>query len=74
MTEIAKHLAELNGTREDDYRAEVRRLIHLRYCYDDEIDLVQNKEEKAEEYAAYRAYVEECKSEARALVYGEEPR
>lgn len=71
MTEIERNLAELNGTREDDYRSEVRRLIHLQYCYDDEIDLLQNKDEKPEEYAAYRDYVEECKEQAKKEVYGE---
>ena len=71
MTEIERNLAELNGTREDDYKAEVRRLIHLRYCYDDEIDLLQNKDEKPEEYAAYRSYVVQCKEQAKKEVYGE---
>lgn len=65
MTEIERNLSGLNGTQEDDYKAEVRRLIHLRYCYDDEIDLLQNKDEKPEEYAAYRAYVVQCKEQAK---------
>lgn len=74
MTEIERNLAELNGTQADLYAEEVEHLIRRRYSLSNELALQRQKDKKPEEWEAYNAYCEECKAEARALVYGEEPR
>ena len=48
------------------YSKRVERLIRERYTVSDEISILRQKDEKPEEYAAYYAYAEECKREARA--------
>lgn len=51
---------------EGAYRAEVERLIALRYTTGQEIQFAREKE-AAEGYAAYLEYVEECKVRAREI-------
>lgn len=50
---------------EADYKARVISLIRARYDADDEIALLRQRDTKPDEYAAYNAYVEQCKAETR---------
>lgn len=72
MTEKAKRLAKLNGTLNELYAEEVNRRIRERYSINDELARLRQRDEKPEEFAAYNAFVEECKAVAKADVYGEE--
>lgn len=49
-----------------EYDAEVERLIALRYSYGKEIEVNRERDSKPEQFAAYMAYVEECKATVRA--------
>lgn len=48
-----------------EYDAEVERLIALRYSHGKEVEINRERTEKPERFAAYMAYVEQCKAEAR---------
>lgn len=72
MIETEKKLAKLNGTTDALYAQEVERRIRKRYSLGAELSLSRQKDEKPDEWAAYYAYCEECKAEAKAEVYGEE--
>jgi hypothetical protein len=48
-----------------EYDAEVERLIALRYSYGKEIEVNRERDTRPERYAAYLAYIEECKRQAR---------
>lgn len=48
------------------YGRVVAKKVKRRYSLDEEIALERQKDKKPEEHAAYDAYVEECKVEARA--------
>lgn len=50
---------------EGAYRAEVERLIALRYSYGKEIEVNRERDTKPEQFAVYMAYVEECKRQAK---------
>lgn len=47
------------------YEERVVELIRQRYSIDDEIAILRQKETKADEYAAWYAYCEQCKAEAK---------
>ena len=66
---MVKH-AEKNGVLDKVYGQEVNRLVRLKYSSSEEFALMwaaQNGE-KADEVAAFKAYRDECKKEARALI------
>ena len=48
-----------------EYDAEVERLIALRYSYGKEIEVNRERDSKPAQFAAYMAYVEECKRQAK---------
>lgn len=48
-----------------EYDAEVERLIALRYSYGKEIEVNRERDTRPEQFAAYMAYVEECKRQAK---------
>lgn len=50
------------------YKARVTELIRERYDSDDETALLRQRDTKPEEFAAYNAYVERCKTIAREAV------
>ena len=50
-----------------EYDAEVERLIALRYSYGKEIEVNRERDTRPEQFAAYMAYVEECKVRAREI-------
>ena len=57
--------AELPALSKAEYDAEVERLIALRYSYGKEIEVNRERDAKPERYAAYLAYIEECKRQAK---------
>ena len=59
-------LAEKNGTLAKVYGDLVNDLIRSRYTISEELALLRQKDEKPEEYAAYYAFVEECKQAVKA--------
>ncbi len=56
--------------REQKYKNRIIQLIRLRYDENDELALIHQKEQQADEYAAYLAYRQECKDKAKAEIYG----
>ncbi|MDE6464359.1 MAG: hypothetical protein K2L16_06980 [Muribaculaceae bacterium] len=60
------------AAREDRYDRLVAELVHRRYSIDREIALAANlyapTEKRSAEYAAYQAYREQCKAEARHII------
>ena len=50
----------------------VSRLIRERYSVDDEMAILRQRDEKPDEYQAYFAFCEECKTKARAEIYSQE--
>ncbi len=71
MTEIEKKLAELNGVQEELYAQEVERLIRRRYSLSNELSLSRQRDKKPEEWEAYNSYCEQCKAEAKKIIYKE---
>lgn len=57
--------AELPVQTKAEYDAEVERLIALRYSYGKEIEVNRERDSKPAQFAAYMAYVEECKVRAK---------
>lgn len=71
MNEVCRKLAEMNGTIDKEYGAMVNRLVRERYNLPEELAILRQRDEKPEEFAAYNAFVEECKAAAKAEIYGE---
>ena len=71
MTRTERLLAKLNGTLEEEYGALVTRKIRTRYSLSDELALQRKRESHPEEFAEYDAFAEQCKKEARAVIYEE---
>ena len=59
--------AEQPSQTKAEYDAEVERLIALRYSYGKEIEVNRERDTRPEQFAAYMAYVEECKVRAREI-------
>lgn len=57
-------------TKEQQYKWRVIELIRQRYDADDEMALLRQRETKAEEFAAYNTYCEDCKAQAYQEIYG----
>ena len=72
MTTIERILAERNGTLEEEYGACVTRKLRARYSLSEELAIQRKREKEPEGFAAYDAFAEQCKKEARAEIYGEE--
>lgn len=58
-------VADIPPYTKAEYDAEVERLIALRYSHGKETEINREREEKPERFAAYIAYVEQCKADAR---------
>lgn len=52
---------------ETDYKAAVERLIRERYSVADELGILRQRDTKPEEFAAYNAFAEACKAQAKAM-------
>lgn len=57
--------ADFPALSKAEYDAEVERLIALRYSYGKEIEVNRERDTRPEQFAAYMAYVEECKVRAK---------
>ena len=56
---------------ETAYKAAVERLIRERYTVADELGILRQRDTKPEEFAAYNAFAEACKAQARAEIAAE---
>lgn len=54
-----------NIRNEEDYGNQVNDLIRRRYSLSEELAILRQKDEKPDEYRAYFAFCEECKSKAK---------
>ena len=61
-------LAKRNGTEERLYPELVSEYVRRRYSINAELAVLRQREEKPLEFAAYNAYAEECKREARQVL------
>lgn len=59
------------GRGEEAYALRVGELVRAKYSVSDELALLRQREDKAEDFAAYNAFAEACKAQARREVYGE---
>ena len=59
------------GRGQEAYVLRVEELVRERYSVSDELALLRQQEAKAEEFAAYNEYAEECKAQAHREVFGE---
>ena len=57
-------LSEMPPYTKAEYDAEVERLIAERYSHGKEIEVNREHDTKPEQFAAYMAYIEECKAKA----------
>lgn len=51
-----------------EYKAKIVELIRRRYDQDDECGILRQRDTKPDEFAAYNAYVEQCKADAPAAI------
>lgn len=72
MTSTERKLSALNGTREREYGALVSRKIRTLYSLSEELATLRKREKDPDAFAAYDAFAERCKAEARQEIYGEE--
>ena len=56
---------------ETAYKAAVERLIRERYSVADELGILRQRDTKPEEFAAYNAFAEQCKAQAKAELAAE---
>ena len=61
-------LAKRNGTQEKLYPDLVSEYIRRRYSVNAELAILRQREEKPLEFAAYNAYAEQCKADAKAIL------
>lgn len=64
---------KLNLEKDTNYSIRVKELISQKYSLEDEIALINNKDEDEEHYAEYTAYMnyrKECKLKAKKEIYG----
>lgn len=60
--------ADFPALSKAEYDAEVERLIALRYSYGKEIEVNRERDTRPDQFAAYMAYVEECKRQAKVAI------
>lgn len=63
-------LASRNGTLDLLYEQEVNSLIRSKYSISNELAILRQKDAKPAEFAAYNEYVEQCKKDVKAVLYG----
>ena len=59
------------GRGNEAYGLLVGEKVRARYSVNDEMALLRQRDEKPDEFAAYYAFVEDCKTEAYREVFGE---
>ena len=75
MNTMKLRLAVKNGTLSSLYAAEVTKRIRTRYSVSDELAILRKRDTHPEEFAAFDAFAENCKEQARtalAAALGEE--
>ena len=72
MKDVKSKLSTANGTRQAEYGALVNRKLRARYSLSEELAILRKREEAPEEFAAYNAFAEACKAEAKRELFGEE--
>lgn len=70
MTKEQKLLIQKNGKEAAYYADLTCTLIRSRYSLSEELSLLRRRDEAPEAFADYTAFAEECKSRARAEIYG----
>ena len=63
-------LVLMNISKDRLYGARVSELIREKYSLDSELAILRQRDEKPDEYQAYFAFCEECKSRAKREIYG----
>lgn len=71
VTKREIRLAQRNGKTNELYGRLVNSLIRERYTAWDELSILRQRDEKPEEWAAYNSYCEECKENAKNILFGE---
>jgi hypothetical protein len=61
-------LALKNNLKEEAYADLVNSFIRRRYSLSAELAILRQRDEKTEEFSAFNAYAEECKTEARKII------
>lgn len=59
------------GRGEEAYALRVEELIRERYSVSAELAILRQRETKSDEFQAYNAFAEACKTQAHMEVYGE---
>lgn len=57
-------------TQQQKYENRVVELLRKKYSLNQELAILRQRDEKPEEYATYDAYAEECKTQAKAEIFG----
>lgn len=70
MDEKTMRLMIKAGRGEEVYVLRVEELLRERYSVSDELAILRQRDEKPEEFAAYNAFAEVCKTRAHQEVYG----
>lgn len=70
--EIQVYIPYTTEQRQTLYERLVDSFIRAKYTLSQELAILRQQESKSEEYQAYFAYCEECKTRARQEVYGDE--
>lgn len=60
-----EEVSEIPAFTRADYEAQVERLIRARYSVSQELAILRQRDTKPDEFAAYDAFAERCKAEAR---------
>jgi len=61
---------ELAERKQQKYENRVVELLRKKYSLNQELAILRQRDEKPEEYATYDAYAEECKTQAKAEIFG----
>lgn len=61
-------VAEKPTYTRSEYESEVERLIREQYSVSAELAILRQRDDKAEEFAQYNAYAEECKLRAKEIL------
>ena len=57
--------------KKQNYEQGVERRIRKRYTLGEELSILRRRDVRPEVFSEYNAFVEQCKAEAKAEVYGE---
>lgn len=71
MDEKTMRMLVKAGRGEEAYALRVGELVRAKYSVSDELALLRQREDKAEEFQAYNAFAEACKAQAHREVFGE---